>query len=252
LEQASPIADRASSAAANARGPPAAASHDVLATSGGNRVPRPLRSKGVNRIMATFPRREADIVALARDIATGLAEHPEMFPAPPHSPEEIRAALDDVAAAHDAAVLATAQSKQATAAKDDAIATLVDLMKTDLRYGESITRQDGGKLELLGWGAPRQRTATGLPGQVRTLELLREGKDWLFLDWKEPVDGGQPAAYKVQRRKPGATDWTDVGMAVESEITLNGQEPGVEFEYRVIAANRAGEGPASNTVRAVL
>lgn len=83
-------------------------------------------------------------------------------------------------------------------------------------------------------------------------EVLREGKDWLFLDWKEPVDGGQPAAYKVQRRTPGASDWIDVGTAVESEITLNGQESGVEFEYRVIAVNKAGEGPASNVARAVL
>lgn len=50
----------------------------------------------------------------------------------------------------------------------------------------------------------------------------------------------------------GGGDWADVGMAVDSEITLNGQEPGVEFEYRVIAVNKAGEGPASNIVRAVL
>ena len=156
-----------------------------------------------------------------------------------------------MAAAHDAAVIASAQAKQSTAAKDEATTTLVDLMKANLRYAESITRFDGGKLELIGWNAPRNRTPTGMPGQVRTLEVLRQGKGWLFLDWKEPVDGGQPAAYKVQRRRPGATDWTDVGMAVESEITLNGQEPGVEFEYHVIAVNKAGEGPASNIVRAV-
>ena len=41
-------------------------------------------------------------------------------------------------------------------------------------------------------------------------------------------------------------------MAVESEIMLNGQESGVEVEYRVIARNKAGEGPPSNIVRAVL
>ena len=202
--------------------------------------------------MANFPLREADIVALAHDIATGLAAHPEVFPAPPHSSDEINTALAAVATAHDAAVIASAQAKQGTAAKDEAVAALVDLMKTDLRYAESATRLDGGKLQLLGWGAPRNRTATGIPGQVRTLEVLREGKGWLFLDWKEPVDGGQPAAYKVQRRKPGATDWTDVGMAVESEVMLNGQEPGIEFEYQVNAVNKAGEGPASNIVRAVL
>ncbi|MBI3982967.1 MAG: fibronectin type III domain-containing protein [Gemmatimonadetes bacterium] len=157
-----------------------------------------------------------------------------------------------MAAAHDAAVRASAQAKQATAAKDEAIVTLVDMMKADLRYAESTTRFDRGKLELLGWGAPKNRTPTGIPGQVRTLEVLREGNGWVFLDWKEPGEGGQPAAYKVQRRRPGVTDWVDVGIAVESEITLNGQEPGVEFEFQVNAVNKAGEGPASNVVRAVL
>jgi hypothetical protein len=66
------------------------------------------------------------------------------------------------------------------------------------------------------------------------------------------VDGGRPAAYKAQRRKRESGDWSDVGMAVESEVLLNNQDQGVEFEYQVIAVNKAGEGPASNSVRAVL
>ena len=87
---------------------------------------------------------------------------------------------------------------------------------------------------------------------MRTLEVIREGKNSVFLDWKEPMEGGEVAAYKVQRRKRDTGDWVDVGMSVASEITLNGQESGVEYEYQVIAVNKAGEGPASNIVRAVL
>jgi len=41
-------------------------------------------------------------------------------------------------------------------------------------------------------------------------------------------------------------------MAIESEITLTNQERGKEWEYRVIAINKAGEGDPSNTVMAVL
>ena len=44
----------------------------------------------------------------------------------------------------------------------------------------------------------------------------------------------------------------DVGMAIESEITLTNQERGKEWEYRVIAVNKSGEGQPSNTVMAVL
>jgi hypothetical protein len=43
-----------------------------------------------------------------------------------------------------------------------------------------------------------------------------------------------------------------VGTAIATELTLNGQESGVEFEYQVLAINKAGAGIPSNIVRAVL
>ena len=49
-----------------------------------------------------------------------------------------------------------------------------------------------------------------------------------------------------------AGDWMLVHMAVESEATLNNQERGKDWEYRVIATNKAGESTPSNTVAAVL
>jgi hypothetical protein len=51
---------------------------------------------------------------------------------------------------------------------------------------------------------------------------------------------------------PAAGRWTEAPSAVTCEVTLNGQEPGVELEYRVIAFNRLGDGPPSNLVKAVL
>ena len=52
--------------------------------------------------------------------------------------------------------------------------------------------------------------------------------------------------------KQGVEAWMMVGTALETEITLNNQERGKEWEYRVIAVNKAGESEASNTVTAVL
>ena len=72
------------------------------------------------------------------------------------------------------------------------------------------------------------------------------------MDWKEPIDGSKPAAYKIQRRERPAGPWADANMAIESEITLSDQTRGTEWEYRVIAVNKAGEGVPSNTVMAVL
>ncbi|MCH9035141.1 MAG: fibronectin type III domain-containing protein [Planctomycetes bacterium] len=66
------------------------------------------------------------------------------------------------------------------------------------------------------------------------------------------MDGGKVAACKIERRKRPSDPWTDAGMAIGSEITLSNQERGKEWEYRVIAVNKAGEGTPSNTVMAVL
>ena len=66
------------------------------------------------------------------------------------------------------------------------------------------------------------------------------------------MDGGKVAAYKIERRERPSGPRTDAGMAIESEITLSNQERGKEWEYRVFAVNKAGEGTPSNTVMAVL
>ena len=39
-----------------------------------------------------------------------------------------------------------------------------------------------------------------------------------------------------------AAEWADVATAMESEVTLNGQTRSKEFEFRVLAMNKADEG----------
>ena len=202
--------------------------------------------------MAKFPDTEAQIATLAQDLIHGFTAYAEDFPSPPVSTEELQTALAEYVAAREVANAGAAAAAQGTAAKEDALQALVDRMKANIRYAENTVTFDDGKLQLLGWGGRKARTALEAPGQVRTLEVLREGEGWVYLDWKEPVDGGRVAAYKVQRRRRNDGPWIDAGMAVDSEATLNGQESGVELEFHVIAANKAGEGPASNIVRVVL
>ncbi len=72
------------------------------------------------------------------------------------------------------------------------------------------------------------------------------------LNWKEPIDGGKLAAYTIQRRERPSGPWADVATAIESESTLNNQTRNKEFEYRVIAINKAGQGEPSNMVMVVL
>jgi len=70
--------------------------------------------------------------------------------------------------------------------------------------------------------------------------------------WREPVDGGKAAAYKIEPRYRPSGPWTDAGMPIESEMTLSSQQPGREWESRVIAVKKPGEGQPSNSVMPVL
>jgi hypothetical protein len=155
-------------------------------------------------------------------------------------------------AARDAAMTAQAAAEQATSTKNAALETLVEAMKKDLRHAETITSFDDVLLKKIGWSGRKTPQELVAPGQCRTLEAPRQGEGWLFLDWKEPIDGGKPAAYKIQRRERPAGEWQDVSTAMDSEATLVDQPRGKELEYRAVAINKAGDGEPSNTVLAVL
>ncbi len=202
--------------------------------------------------MAQFPARETEVLGLGETIIAGLTNNTAIYPAPPVLPADLQTAFDGAVLARDNATAAQAAAKQATTDKEGAFENLADKIKEDLRYAENTVDMDDDKLKLLGWGGHKAPTALQAPGQVRMLEAPREGEGWIYLDWKAPTDGGKVAAYKIQRRERPAGSGTDIGMAMETEATLPDQERGKEWEYRVLAANKAGEGEASNTVMAVL
>ncbi len=57
--------------------------------------------------------------------------------------------------------------------------------------------------------------------------------------------------YRIERPERLADDWMLIPLALESEATLTNQERGKDWEYRVIAVNKSGEGIPSNTVAVV-
>ena len=81
---------------------------------------------------------------------------------------------------------------------------------------------------------------------------MAEGDGWVMLDWKSPVDGGAVAAYTVERRRRETGSWEPVATAVETETLVGNQPRGVEFEYHVVALNKAGQGKPSASVTVVL
>lgn len=202
--------------------------------------------------MASFPRTEAKVTELARDVIAGLDTLRDHFPTPPVPHHALQAALDAFHEADAAAVDAAATASRRYAEKKTAFSNLVALLKTDLRYAENTVGFDGAILSGLGWGGRKPKTRLEPPGQVLGLGIVREGEGWIALRWDKPVDGGKAQAYRVQVRAGRQASWREAGSTVMTEITLNDQQRGVDLEYRVIAINRAGEGPASAVAFAVL
>jgi len=202
--------------------------------------------------MARFPRTEPEIVALAEAMITGLTANAVLYPAPPVAVLDLTAAKTAYITALNIAIAAQAAAEAATTAKDEALEDLVDAMKTDIRYAENTANFDDDKLKLIGWAGKAAATPLAIPGQVRSLEVPRQGDGWVFLDWKAPADGGAPSAYKVMRRERPAGAWEDVATAVITEATLVEQPKGKELEYRIIAINKAGDGEPSDTEMVVL
>jgi len=202
--------------------------------------------------MARFPKVEAEIVALAQAMESGLADNAAIYPAPPVAPLDLSLLISAYTTAKNAAIAAQAAAEEATTSKDEALEDLADAMRSDLRYAENTVDFDDDKLKLIGWAGRKAATPLAPPGQARSLEAPKQGEGWVFLDWKAPIDGGVVSAYKVMRRERPAGPWEEVATAVISEATLVEQPRGKELEYRIIAVNKAGDGEPSNTAMVVL
>ncbi len=202
--------------------------------------------------MPVFPKREAEILELAQHIISGLTASAADFPAPPVSIADLQAALDLTRDGIDTAVAARGASEIATANKSTLLLTLIAKMRANLRYAEDAVGYNDAKLTGLGWAGKALRSAQETPGQPGTLEAPQQGEGWISLDWEAPTDGGKARSYRIERRERPGGVWTITDMSFESQVTLSNQDRGKEWEYRVIAANKAGEGMPSNTVVAVL
>jgi hypothetical protein len=199
-----------------------------------------------------FPRREAEIAELASVMVAGLVENPEDFPSPPIPPEEFRNTLDAYVDAHNETVVARAAFAETVKAKDEALNTLVRDMKLQLSYAEHAVGFNDSKLKALGWRKRKEPTPMLPPGAARNLEVKREGRGWVSLDWRKPRDGGPVAFYQVKVRHFNKGEWRDDARCFETETVLQNQERGVELEYCIVTVNKVGEGLASNSVTALL
>jgi len=207
--------------------------------------------------MPKFPKREADIDALAHRMLDGYVLHQADFPSFSYNP--LKGKFSAFIYYKRAQTEALAAAQVATDEKDAKLAALVELMKDELKKSEVDVGADSEKLEYIGWGPKAPPSPADPPGQPRNLEAAVQGAGTVLLDWKAPArgSGGNVRTYVIERRQQPEGggefgDWQQAGIALESETTLMNQPRGVQLEYRVKAINTGGISPPSNTVAIVL
>lgn len=202
--------------------------------------------------MPLFPKKESEIIALTQKLAGGLGDETLSAENVPVSKTELETMLGEYRS-HIATINESrARLSQGKKDKNRKLKQIAKAVKADLRYLEIITDGNNAALSRYGWGARRKKHRLGVPEQPRYLEIIKQNAGTFTLDWKPPVGGGKPSAYKVQRMLEGETAWQDIATALKTEIELIGQPRKITLMFRIVAINRAGESLPSNTVSLVL
>jgi len=206
--------------------------------------------------MARFPRQEADIIALAERLWKGLVDNTAVYPHPPHPGRQpgngIRWFLFNFRQKQMQMVNAQSSLQTAINNQQNALDDMKAAMKKNLRYAENVVDGDDKKLKLLGWSGKRAGKSLTPPGQVGNLTIAAVDIDTVRLQWQMPPTGGQADACIIYRRSGTNDKFSQLASCVQSEIILTGQPRGLDLEYYVSAVNKAGSGPAGNTVNVIL
>ncbi len=205
--------------------------------------------------MPTFPRTEAEVVALAEAMIAGYTAHAADFPSV--TVADLQTVLTNYQTDKNNQDDARAQAKIATETKEAKLDDLVELMKNDLKLSEVDVADDPEKLAEIGWGPRQQPQPVPLPGQPENFVPTVEGPGDVWFKWDSSSNGGLVRNYIIERRDEpaGGGDfgpWQVIETSLATEIHLLEQPRGIQMEYRVKAANISGESLPSNTAAVVL
>jgi hypothetical protein len=210
--------------------------------------------------MANYPRTQTKIGELANSMLSGFGEHPEFFPSV--NPASLAAILAEYQQAASNLAEANAQAAVAAVKKKEKLAALQIATKSQIKIAQVDCVENPQRLDFIGWGQTAAPSAIPAPSQPIELVIGFQGFDGTIkkgiikLTWRKPSNAQRKhiSYYSVERRElaGGQDGWQQAATCIDDQIILKDQPPQVRLEYRVRAANKAGQSMPSNVVSAVL
>ncbi|MBW1615109.1 MAG: fibronectin type III domain-containing protein [Deltaproteobacteria bacterium] len=194
-----------------------------------------------------FPLREADVLKLAERMEAGFSRNASTFSALPVPLHKFKQAVINYNLSINNFVSARSAMNKTSQAKKAARQKLVKIMKREIRYAENVATGDEEALDSVGWGKRRIPPPIEPPEACYNFKIDKEGKGWLSFSWEKTEEGGKPTFYIIDRKTENGV-WKKAGRALETKKDLVDQPIGILLEYRVIAANKAGESEPCDTV----
>ncbi len=114
-----------------------------------------------------------------------------------------------------------------------------------------VASNAGGSSALSDILAASTATGVAVPGQPTNVSATTQGTDTIAAAWSAPSSGGTVVSYTLQYRLSGTSVWANslTGLTSLTRV-VTGLTAGTGYDFRVLAVNSGGTGPASATATA--